>query len=180
MFRFQLTNKFSEAFSTPTKAFAIMQTDQVRQCRTMHDLIFLSLACLHGGKDRPMFKLPRIPVRLRSEPLSRSLLPQKPPTQDPWRVSWCSSSRSWTGAGLRISGILGHSYLIAPQQDMVDDFVSEVVVKVSHAKTKWGRGKLYKFAPGTRRVVEIASGGKSKVTLNAEALQLKWHQTVIK
>lgn len=71
VFLFSLGAKFSEAFSNKTRAFAVMNTEQVRQCRTIHDLMFLSLACLHGGKDRPRFLLPRIPVRL--EPKAPSL-----------------------------------------------------------------------------------------------------------
>ena len=74
--------------------------------------------------------------------------------------------------------ILDHGYLVAPRQDMIDDFVSEVVVKVQHGKTLWERGKLYKFPPGTRSVVEIPVGG-GKSILNNAALQHKWHQTVI-
>ncbi|WP_372922288.1 hypothetical protein [Roseovarius sp.] len=62
---------------------------------------------------------------------------------------------------------------------MIDDFVSEIAVKVQHGKTLWERGKLYKFPPGTRSVVEITAGNGSKTTLNAEALQHKWFQTVI-
>lgn len=179
VFRFQLGNEFLASFSKPTKAFAIMRTNQVRQCRTLHDLMFLSLACLHGGKDRPRFLLPRIPVRLEPAASRLSLLPQDPPKQEPWRISWCRSSRSWTNAAIRTSRILGHAYLIGPRQDMIDDFVSEVAVKVGHANTIWERGKLYKFPPGTRSVVEIATGGAGKMTLNAEALQHKWHQTLI-
>ncbi|MEQ5872505.1 hypothetical protein J4E08_21835 [Sagittula sp. NFXS13] len=43
------------------------------------------------------------------------------PEQDPWRVSWCKSSRSWVNAAIRTSQILDHAYLIAPRQDMIDD-----------------------------------------------------------
>ncbi|WP_026756901.1 hypothetical protein [Sediminimonas qiaohouensis] len=179
VFRFQLGNEFSAAFRKPTKAFAIMRTEQVRQCRTLHDLIFLSLACLHGGKNRPRFLLPRIPVRLEPTTSRISVLPQDPPKQAPWRVTWCRSSRSWTNSALRVSAILGHGYLIGPRQDMIDDFVSEVAVKAAHAKTLWERGKLYKFPPGTRCVIEITAGSGCKTTLNAEALENKWHQTVI-
>ena len=95
VFRFELGKKFSEAFSMPTTAFAVMRSDQIQQCRTLHDLIFLSLACLHGGKDRPRFLLPCVPMRL--EPKA-TLLPNfqpKAPEQDPWRATWCKSSRSW-------------------------------------------------------------------------------------
>ena len=81
VFRFELGKKFSATFSMPTTAFAVMRTDQIRQCRTLHDLIFLSLTCLHGGKDRPRFLLPRIPMRLKPESSPSSLLPQEPPVQ---------------------------------------------------------------------------------------------------
>ena len=178
VFRFELGKKFSATFSMPTTAFAVMRTDQIRQCRTLHDLIFLSLTCLHGGKDRPRFLLPRIPMRLEPESSPSSLLPQEPPVQDPWRVPWCKSSRSWVNAAIRTSQILDHGYLIAPRQDMIDDFVSEVAVKIQTTKTTWERGKLYKFPPGTRSVVQIPIAG-SKTTLHAETLRNKWHQTVI-
>jgi hypothetical protein len=178
-FWFQLSSKFSAALSMPPKAFAIMRTDQVRQCRTLHDLMFLSLACLHGGKNHPRFLLPRITVRLEQTALGPSALLPVTPKQEPWRIAWSRSSRSWISAALRISKILDHSYLIAPRQDMIDDFVSEVAVKVQHAKTTWERGKLYKFYPGTRNVFEIIPEHESKITLNAEAFRHKWHQTVI-
>ena len=177
--RFQLSTNFLAAFSKPTKAFAILRTDQIRQCRNLHDLMFLSLACLHGGKDRPRFLLPRIPLHL--EPAANAkfaVFSEEPPTQALWRASWSRSSRTWTNAAVRIGKILEHGYLIAPRQDMVDDFVSEVAVKIQTHKTKWERGRLYKFPPGTRGVVEISVGG-SKSVLKAEALQHKWHQTVI-
>jgi len=178
VFRFKLSTKFSDAFSKKTRAFAIMNTEQVRQCRTLHDLLFLSLACLHGGKNSPRFLLPRIPVRLEPKTSLLSLLPQEPPVQDPWRATWCKSSRSWVNAAIRTSQILDHAYLIAPRQDMIDDYVSEVAVKIQTKKTNWERGKLYKFPPGTRSVVQIPTGG-TKSVLNAEALAYKWHQTVI-
>ncbi|WP_116599219.1 hypothetical protein [Primorskyibacter marinus] len=176
--RFQLSRKFSDAFLDPTRAFAVMRTDQIRMCRTLHDLMFLSLACLHGGKDRPRFLLPRIPMHVEAPGNRLGVLSQKPPEQDPWRVSWGQSSRPWSNAAVRIGGILDQGYLIGPRQDMIDDFVSEVAVKVQHDKTKWDRGKLYKFPPGTRSVIEIPAGG-TKSTLNAEALRHKVHQTVI-
>lgn len=178
-FRFQLGKEFVDAFARPSKAFAIMRTDEVRQCKTLHDLMFLSLARLHGGKDRPRFLLPRIHCHLEMPSSKRSVLPPKLPMQEPWRASWGKSSRSWVKAATRMSGILGHSYLIAPRQDMIDDFVSEVAVKVQTPKTIWERGKLYKFPPGTRGVVEIPAGG-SKSVLSAKALQEKWHQTEIR
>ncbi len=177
-FQFELGNAFSAAFSKPTTAFAIMRTEQVRQCRTLHDLMFLSLACLNGGKNRPRFLLPRIPLRLEPKMSRFSVLPQKPPEQDPWRTTWSASSRAWVNAAMRTSRILDQGYLIAPRQDLVDDFVSEVPVKIQTAKTTWERGKLYKFQPGTRSVIEIPIGG-TKSVLNAEALAHKWHQTVI-
>ena len=177
-FQFELGNAFTEAFSKPTTAFAIMRTEQVRQCRTLHDLMFLSLACLHGGKNGPRFLLPRIPLRLEPEMPRFSVLPQKPTEQDPWRTSWSASSRAWVNAAMRTSRILDHGYLIAPRRDLVDDFVSEVPVKIQTAKTTWERGKLYRFPAGTRSVIEIPIGG-TKSVLNAEALQCKWHQTVI-
>lgn len=178
-FRFQLDKRFSDAFARKTSAFAIMRTDQVRQCRTLHDLMFLSLACLHGGKNHPRFLLPRIPVPPEQKPAQWTLLPQTATDQDPWRVSWSKSSRSWVNATVRTSQILDQSYLIAPRQDMIDDRVTEVAVKIQSQTTRWERGKLYKFPPGTRGVVEIPRGLGTKRTLNAQALQNKWHQTAV-
>lgn len=176
--RFQLSAKFLATFSRPTKAFAIMRTDQVRQCRSLHDLMFLSLASLHGRKDRPRFFLPRVPLHLEPVDNRFTVFSEETPKQAPWRASWSQSSRTWTNAAVRIGKILEHSYLIAPRQDMVDDFVSEVAVKIQTHNTKWERGKLYKFPPGTRGVVEIPVGG-GKTILNSEAFQRKWHQRVI-
>jgi len=178
-FRFQLDKRFSDAFARKTSAFAIMRTDQVRQCRTLHDLMFLSLACLHGGKNHPRFLLPRIPVPPEQKPAQWTLLPQTAPYHDPWRVSWSKSSRSWVNATVRTSQVLNQSYLIAPRQDMIDDRVTEVAVKIQSQTTRWERGKLYKFPPGTRCVVEIPRDLGTKRTLNAQALQNKWHQTAV-
>lgn len=178
-FRFQIDKKFSDAFAKKTSAFAIMRTDQVRECHTLHDLMFLSLACLHGGKNHPRFLLPRIPVRLDQKAARLQLLPQKAPKQDDWRVSWSKSNRSWASAAVRTSQILDHAYLIAPRQDMIDDLITEVVVKIQTQSTRWERGRLYKFSPGTRNVIEIPRGPGTKQTLNAEALRNKSHQTVV-
>lgn len=179
VFRFELTPSFSASFSRKTKAFAIMTTEQVRQCRTVHDLFLMSLSCLHRGKDRPKFLLPRVPLHLEPKDERFQLLPQKPPEQDPWRRTWGDSSRAWTNAAIRVSSILGLNYLLAPRQDMIDDFVSEVAVKIQHDRTAWERGKLYKFPPGTRSVIEVQAGGRKSV-LNGEAVQNKWHQTIIR
>lgn len=177
--RFKLGQKFSAAFSNKSKAFAILHTDHVRLCRTVHDLMFLSLACLHRNKDRPKFFLPRIPLHLPT-PLHRfSVLPQAAPEQATWRVPWSRSSRCWVNAAVRVSGILDHGYLIGPQQGLIDDFVSEVAVKIQHGKTKWDRNRLYKFPARTRGVIEIPVGG-TKAVLNAEAFRNKSHQTVIR
>lgn len=176
--RFELSRKFKDSFSDKSNAFAIMHTSQVRECRTMHDLMFLSLACLHGGKDRPKFYLPRLPVRLELPGTKLSVMPQKPPEQAVWRMSWSKSNRSWIKAAVRISQLLGQGYLIGPQQDMVDDFVTLVAVKIQHQDTSWERHRLYKFEPGTRGVVEICAGG-GKSVLNAQAFEHKVHQTKI-
>ena len=176
--RFQLSKKFIASFSTPSKVFAIMHTDQIRECRTMHDLMFLSLACLHGGKNRPKFYLPRIPHHLEAPKTRLAVLPQEPLKQAIWRAPWSVSSRSWVNAAIRVSQMLNHGYLIGPQQDMVDDFISLVPVKIQHHKTQWERGRLYKFPAGTRSVIEICARGK-KTVLKMEELKHKWHQTTI-
>lgn len=178
LLRFRLDRNFSAAFSQPTEAFAIMSTAQVRRCRTMYDLMFLSLACLNRNKNRPLFYLPRIPVHLEVRDAAFSFMPQEPPKQAPWRASWSQSNRAWSNAAIRVSNMLGDGYLIAPRQDMIDDFVSQVAVKIQHSNTLWERQKLYKFPAGTRSVIEIPAGGK-KTVLNAEALRNKCHQTVI-
>ena len=176
--RFKLSAAFKNSFGVRSKAFAIMRTNQIRECRTMHDLMFLSLACLHGGKDRPKFFLPRLPVRLELPDTRFSVMPKKQPKQPAWRMPWSKSNRSWVKAAVRISQLLGQSYLIGPQQDMVDDFVTLVAVKIQHQHTKWERYRLYKFEPGTRGVVEICAGG-GKSVLNAQAFEHKVHQTKI-
>lgn len=176
--RFKLSNKFTDSFAVKSNAFAIMHTDQVRECRTMHDLMYLSLACLHGGKDRPKFYLPRLPVRLEMPGSQLNVMPLKPPEQAAWRISWSKSNRSWVKAAFRISQLLGQSYLIGPQQDLIDDFVTSVAVKIQHQHTKWERNRLYKFEPGTRGVIEICAGG-AKTVLNAQAFECKIHQTKI-
>ena len=102
-FQFKLHKKFSEAFLRPTKAFAIMQTEQIRRCSTLHDLMFLALVCLHGGKDRPRFLLPRIPRHLDPSPDRFRFMTQEEPQQDPWRVVWSTSSRAWVNAAIRTS-----------------------------------------------------------------------------
>ncbi len=177
--RFRLSKNFLDAFAQPSKAFAIMRTEQVRQCKTLHDLMFLLLACLHGNKNRPLFLLPRIHRHLEQPANRLTLMPQKPPEQDAWRASWAACSRSWGNAAERVSGMLGHNYLIAPRQDMIDDFVSEVSVKIQSPTTTWERGKLYKFHPGTRSVIEITSGNK-RTKLNMKAVIDKWHQQEVK
>jgi len=176
--RFRLSRKFSDSFAIKSRAFAIMQTAQVRACRTMHDLMFLSLACLHGGKDHPKFYLPRLPERLEIPVPQFKVMVQKAPEQATWRSSWSKSNRSWVKAAQRISQLLDQSYLIGPQQDMIDDFVTSVVVKIQHQGTKWQRHRLYKFEPGTRGVIEIRASGE-KAVLNAQAFQHKAHQTKI-
>ncbi|MGY9037125.1 MAG: hypothetical protein ACKVLA_04835 [Rhodobacterales bacterium] len=177
--RFSLSAKFLTSFSDKSKAFAIMHTDQVRECHTLHDLMFLSLACLHGGKDRPKFYLPRLPMRLEMPETQFSIMPRTQPEQAAWRNSWSKSNRSWIKAAVRISKLLDQNYLIGPQQDLIDDFVTSVAVKIQHQDTRWERNRLYKFEPGTRGVIEICAGG-GKTVLNAQALQHKIHQTEIR
>ena len=144
----------------------------------MHDLMFLSLACLHGGKDRPRFYLPRLPEHLETPAPQLKVMRQKAPEQAAWRTPWSKSNRSWVKAAQRISRWLGHNYLIGPQQDMIDDFVTSVAVKIQHKDTNWERFRLYKFEPGTRGVIEIRASG-AKAVLNAQAFQHKAHQTKI-
>lgn len=176
--RFKLSKRFSDSFGTKSTVFAIMQTAQVRACRTMHDLMFLSLACLHGRKRWPKFYLPRLPKRLEMPDPQLTVMPQMTPEQAGWRMSWSRSSRSWVKSAQRVSKLLDHSYLIGPQQDLIDDFITSVAVKIQHEDTEWPRYRLYKFEPGTRGVIEIrASNGKT--VLNAQAFQHKSHQIKI-
>lgn len=176
--RFRLSRRFRDSFGSKSRVFAPMQTRNVRQCRTLHDLLFLTLSSMNGGKNYPVFELPRIVKRLSSEPSGPLVLLPMRTTPDAWRLTWSESSRSWAKAAMRVSGILNYAFLIGPQQDMIDDRVTKVVVKVQHANTQWARGRLYKFDAGTRGVIEIRMTGQKSVLRQSE-LQSKWHQTVI-
>ncbi|MFC2966817.1 hypothetical protein [Acidimangrovimonas pyrenivorans] len=179
---FHLSESFLAAYSRKAKgdSFAIIRTDHIRACGTLHDILFLTLASMHGGRDYPKFSLPRI---LREPapsltPIQRLELGLKREDQEKWRKSWEVSSKSWVRAATRASALLNHAYLIAPQHGIFDNHVSNVVVKVSHGKTKWSPERLYKFRAGTRNVVEIHPSGK-RVRLNKAALKSKLYQTNI-
>lgn len=188
---FHFSEGFLAAYSRKTKqatpprktrkdAFAILQTDHIRACGTLHDILFLTLATMHRGSDYPKFALPRLP---RDPAPSQRSIPRlefglNRDDQETWRKSWDATSKSWIRAAARTSALLGHAYLIGPQHGIFDGHVSNVVVKASHESTLWSPQKLYKFRAGTRNVVEIYPSGR-KVRLSKSVLQAKINQTTI-
>lgn len=183
---FVVSRALREAFPTgkSTKKnpliFAKIRTDQIRRCRTLHDILFLTLVSLHGGKDLPKFLLPRLPVA--PDPRFESKLSLKmanlPRREAEWQKTWEAASRAWISSAVRVGGIVGHAYLIAPKRGIFDNYVSEVTVKIAHNETKWAPEKLYKFPAGTRDVTQITLSGK-KTKLSKTEVQAKLHQTMI-
>ena len=124
----------------------------IATCRSLQSLRFFERDALHHNKDMPMFTLPGIDPDVAGK-------------------RWPELRDKWLRAAMKTAQLTGHRYLFGVGSDPVEIGTQRVTVKITHDKTAWQPGHLYRFAHPASLIEVDASGHRH---LGGAEARAKW------
>lgn len=153
--KFRFSKKFIQAASeTKSSRFAMLDMDAIAKLRSSTQILFYTRAVLVQRARHPMFFLPGVSEK------------------SPWR----EDKRTWLRAAEKVSKFLGHDYVIIPELDEFQEYVSSVKVKIVTPDAMWSNGRLYPRS--FSEAVSIVASGHS-YTLTAQELKARRNWTKV-